>query len=67
MDVLGTFALCVLVALIAMFLIVVLTIWTLVRRSRADAMQGCCQRCGYLLRGLPSDICPECGTPFFGE
>lgn len=23
-----------------------------------------CDRCGYLLRGLPENRCPECGTPF---
>ncbi len=23
-----------------------------------------CDRCGYLLRGLPEDRCPECGTAF---
>jgi len=23
-----------------------------------------CQRCGYLLRGLTTPRCPECGTPF---
>ena len=26
--------------------------------------QGCCERCGYDLRGLPVPRCPECGTPF---
>ena len=23
-----------------------------------------CDKCGYLLRGLPGDRCPECGTDF---
>jgi hypothetical protein len=23
-----------------------------------------CRKCGYLLRGLPDGLCPECGTPF---
>ncbi|MBI4581415.1 MAG: hypothetical protein HY718_17060 [Planctomycetes bacterium] len=23
-----------------------------------------CLRCGYLLRGLPRNVCPECGKPF---
>jgi hypothetical protein len=23
-----------------------------------------CEKCGYLLRGLPEPRCPECGTPF---
>ena len=23
-----------------------------------------CKACGYLLYGLPTPICPECGTPF---
>jgi hypothetical protein len=26
--------------------------------------QSHCRSCGYLLHGLPSTICPECGTPF---
>jgi hypothetical protein len=26
-----------------------------------QARQGCCQECGYSLRGLTSDRCPECG------
>lgn len=25
---------------------------------------GRCERCGYLLRGLPEPRCPECGEPF---
>jgi hypothetical protein len=25
---------------------------------------ACCRKCGYLLRGLPEPICPECGRPF---
>jgi hypothetical protein len=25
---------------------------------------GCCSKCGYLLYGLPSPVCPECGSPF---
>ncbi len=29
------------------------------RRPPADA----CEHCGYLLRGLTSNRCPECGTP----
>ncbi len=29
------------------------------RRKRFDA--GSCQGCGYLLDGLDSDVCPECG------
>jgi uncharacterized paraquat-inducible protein A len=34
--------------------------------ARRDARQdpGRCERCGYLLRGLPEPRCPECGTPF---
>lgn len=24
----------------------------------------CCRKCGYLLHGLPDNICPECGTGF---
>lgn len=25
---------------------------------------ACCTQCGYLLRGLPENRCPECGRPF---
>jgi len=25
--------------------------------------EGCCQRCGYDLRGAAHERCPECGTP----
>ena len=25
---------------------------------------ACCLKCGYLLRGLPEAVCPECGQPF---
>ena len=28
--------------------------------------QGRCTHCGYLLRGLTHNVCPECGTPFYG-
>lgn len=30
------------------------------RRTRAR--EGCCKICGYCLKGLVSDTCPECGT-----
>lgn len=29
-----------------------------------DEYPICCERCGYLLRGLPDGRCPECGTEF---
>ena len=31
------------------------------RRGR-DVVHGACGHCGYSLRGLPSTICPECGS-----
>jgi len=34
--------------------------WTVQRRS-VEGMNGC-GRCGYLVTGLPSNICPECGS-----
>lgn len=30
---------------------------------KKTGLAGRCQQCGYLLRGLPQPICPECGTP----
>jgi hypothetical protein len=37
----------------------------LVRRKRAhDAGERRCRNCGYLLLGLPTNRCPECGTVF---
>lgn len=41
----------------------VLTIWFVYLRPRVRRRRGRCQRCGYLLAGLISDRCPECGTP----
>ena len=42
-----------------------LAVWYMVkqRRKRRDS-EPRCAKCGYLLYGLPSNICPECGTPF---
>lgn len=34
------------------------------RRAKRTSRFDRCRECGYLLRGLPSDRCPECGTPF---
>jgi len=31
---------------------------------QSDPQPGCCKSCGYSLYGLPSNVCPECGTPF---
>ena len=33
-------------------------------RDRRFPGPGHCQRCGYVLRGLPEPRCPECGTAF---
>jgi len=30
----------------------------------AIPQEACCKRCGYALRGLDRDVCPECGTGF---
>lgn len=30
----------------------------------ADARLGICLACGYEVRGLPTDVCPECGRPY---
>lgn len=40
----------------------VLALRVLVRpRATAKPAQPCCAACGYLVRGLPTFICPECG------
>lgn len=36
-------------------------LWRMVRRR--PMIPGHCRHCGYDLRGIPSDRCPECGTP----
>jgi hypothetical protein len=33
-------------------------------RFTEDEFPVSCARCGYLLRGLPDGLCPECGEPF---
>jgi hypothetical protein len=33
------------------------------RRRRNRRERGCCEECGYSLRGLSGNVCPECGTP----
>ena len=49
-------------------LLVPLTVWVVIRfmRSlkRSQGLPGvaCCVKCGYPALGLPSDICPECGS-----
>ena len=29
---------------------------------KPKAMEPVCGKCGYIVRGLPSNICPECGS-----
>ena len=36
-------------------------------RCRVRQAEGKCGKCGYDLRGLPEDRCPECGTSFKPE
>jgi hypothetical protein len=36
----------------------------LIRRHQRLAETGCCLQCGYNLRGLQNNRCPECGTAF---
>lgn len=38
--------------------------WTLRATSQKLSSHGHCKSCSYLLFGLPSARCPECGTPF---
>lgn len=48
--------------------VLMLVVTILLRRHvlAQDRDGSSCQRCGYLLFGLTSDRCPECGTPFRG-
>lgn len=42
-----------------------LSVVVLIRRRRWPIFPpGQCVRCGYDLRGLPDNVCPECGTAF---
>lgn len=34
------------------------------RRRAVRRRRNCCADCGYDLRGLPAERCPECGSPF---
>ena len=38
--------------------------WVRGVRKGNDTFGERCVKCGYLLRGLPENRCPECGTPF---
>ena len=52
--------------LLVMALFMLATLGRLLRpfagRRGSDATPGVCGHCGYSLRGLPSTICPECGS-----
>jgi len=39
-------------------------VWLHGRRGRV--LEACCRRCGYLVTGLPTNICPECGSNLAG-
>jgi len=41
-----------------------LSAWIASRWSSQRFLKGHCQKCDYLLKGLPTQRCPECGTPF---
>ncbi len=50
---------------LAIVLFLTLLLPNLVRRLRGDPprfVKGICNHCGYCLKGLPTPICPECGT-----
>ncbi len=36
-------------------------------RRRRTSEHSQCLHCGYCLRGLTEQICPECGTPFVNQ
>ena len=37
-------------------------LWVSRRGPKVIGGEPCCSRCGYLVRGLPGPICPECGA-----
>lgn len=41
-----------------------LAAWIASRWSGRRVLEGHCAKCDYLLRGLPTSRCPECGTEF---
>ena len=42
-------------------------LYATVRPTLRGASAGTCHDCGYLLRGLPSSVCPECGENNWGR
>jgi hypothetical protein len=38
--------------------------WIASRYTNRGTREGHCSKCGYLLKGLPTRRCPECGEPF---
>jgi hypothetical protein len=44
-------------------LLLVISLWLLLKNRRTVGTQPQCRKCDYLLIGLSSDRCPECGTP----
>lgn len=50
--------------ILAVFLIVIVIAFLLWRPSttKSEAMEPVCGKCGYIVKGLPSSICPECGS-----
>ena len=42
----------------------ILVSWHTLLHGFRFGSQGRCRECGYLLKGLPENRCPECGTPF---
>ena len=47
------------------FTVLGFSLWCIVRRRRGfDGGGPHCEKCWYRLRGLPRNVCPECGREF---
>ena len=51
------------IPLVLLAAMAIVAAYTLLRRRASLSLTGeVCGRCGYPIRGLPSPVCPECGS-----